>query len=371
MKHKKKGQVQITFNWVYVLIAGAVILLFFVGLIARQKSISDNRLAADVIRIMESIFTGAQVSEQTKRLVDTGGLADKTLFFRCSEGVGEYGIEGLPARTQNVIDSIFAPTRLEASSLILWSIPYKMPFKVSDFLFVTSSDVKYYLVGDGQGFARKFIGRATDENPQISIKVEKVISLSEIPKGGDDLQYRIIDVDGVAVSSDSAIPPGLRDIEDDKVTAVSFTGNNEVVFFKKSGNRWLTLNQQPIPLISLGSEDDPAKQAAIFTDDPSIYKCNMQKAFQRLWFLSEVYEGKTKELIKYYELNPGFGNCQGFVSGFIANEGNVVDNMVLLRTRAHACARILDNSCRELNDYSQRLKRLNQMLEKECPLALY
>lgn len=371
MRFNKNAQIEITFNWVYVLIAGTVILLFFVGLVARQKSISDDRLAADIIRIVESIFTGAQVSEQTKNAVDTGGLADKYLYFRCSEGIGEYGIEGLPARTQNVVDSIFAPTRLKASSLILWSVPYRMPFKVGDFLLVTSPNVRYYLIGEGDGFTDAFIDRATDENPKISIKVNKISSLSDVKDTGDDLQYKIIDVDGIAVKPGESIPVSLQEIEDDKVSAVSFTQNNEVLFFTKSGSRWLALNKQPLPLISLGGKNDPAKQAAIFTDDPEIYQCNMQKAFQRLWFLSEIHESKAKELVKYYELNRGFGNCLGYVSGFVANEGNVVDNLILLRTRAHACSRVSDNSCRELNDYSQRLRQLNEKLEGECPIALY
>ena len=39
-----KGQVEVTFNWVYILIAGAVILLFFVSLVVRQKRIFYKHL---------------------------------------------------------------------------------------------------------------------------------------------------------------------------------------------------------------------------------------------------------------------------------------------------------------------------------------
>ena len=88
---------------------------------------------------MESIFTGAQVSEKTKSSIPTGGLSDKTLYFRCEEGVGEYGIEGFPARTQNSLDPIFAPSRMQAARLILWSLPYSLPFKITDFLLLDGS----------------------------------------------------------------------------------------------------------------------------------------------------------------------------------------------------------------------------------------
>ena len=79
----KKAQIQVTFSWVYILIAGAVILLFFIGIVVKQKSISEENLATDVVRVMESIFTGAGVSEKTKNFVDISGLADYTLYFNC------------------------------------------------------------------------------------------------------------------------------------------------------------------------------------------------------------------------------------------------------------------------------------------------
>ena len=66
----KSGQVQITFNWIYILIAGAVILLFFVGIVVKQKVVSEERLATDVVDILDSIFTAAGVSSKTKIFID-------------------------------------------------------------------------------------------------------------------------------------------------------------------------------------------------------------------------------------------------------------------------------------------------------------
>ena len=89
----KKGQIQVTFNWFYVLIAGGVILLFFFGIVMKQQKVSEENLAYDVVRIMESIFTGAGVSEKTKNFIDTSGLVDYTLYFNCDEGTTDFGIK--------------------------------------------------------------------------------------------------------------------------------------------------------------------------------------------------------------------------------------------------------------------------------------
>ena len=58
----KKGQIQVTFNWIYITIAGAVILLFFFGIVVKQKAASEEKLSIEVVRILESILTGAGVS---------------------------------------------------------------------------------------------------------------------------------------------------------------------------------------------------------------------------------------------------------------------------------------------------------------------
>ena len=141
----KQGQVEVTFNWVYVLIAGAVILLFFIGLVVRQKAVSEEQLSIEVVRIMESIFTGAGVSEKTKNFIDISGLAEYTLYFGCSNEVGEYGILGTSARAENAIDPFFAPKEIKASQLIVWSLPYRLPFLMTRLRGVHSQRVQYLI----------------------------------------------------------------------------------------------------------------------------------------------------------------------------------------------------------------------------------
>src|SRR3989338_1793666 len=113
----KKAQMEITFNWVYILIAGAVILLFFVGLVARQKVVSEERLSGEIVEVMSSILVGAGVSEKTKNFIDVSGLADYTLYFQCLDGISEFGIKDRPARTQNSIDPVFAPRESQSSRI--------------------------------------------------------------------------------------------------------------------------------------------------------------------------------------------------------------------------------------------------------------
>ncbi|HLC81601.1 MAG TPA: hypothetical protein VJH68_03005 [Candidatus Nanoarchaeia archaeon] len=370
-----KGQVEVTFNWVYILIAGAVILLFFVSLVVRQKSISEQHLAVDVVRILESIITGAQVSEKTKSSIPLGGLSEQTLYFNCEDGVSEYGVVGLPARVQNSFDSVFAPTTIQGSRLILWSLPYALPFKITDFLLVTSDNNHYFFLGEGQGLSDEFIEGAADSKPQLTIQAQKVNSLSEISASGKKVRARIVDADGKNIVSQGRIPGQLLALEDKDLTAVSFTANNEANFFIKEGSFWKKLNLQPVPMVSQAVNRDAAVYGAIFTEDPEIYLCNMQKAYQRIRLISEIYEAKVQELEQHYqssELNSDVSaSCLGFISGFTASEGNVKDTLLLYKTRARACSLLADSSCVEIVDFAERLQDLNERLADECSITLY
>src|SRR3989344_9535022 len=163
MNTSKKGQIEVTFNWVYVLIAGAVIILFFVGIAVKQKASSEKTLSGDIVRIMESIFASAGASEKTKNSIDVSGLADYTLQFSCDKGVSEFSIkETASQRRQNAIDPSFSLADVKTTRLLLWSLPYKLPFKVIDFLFISSSNTKYVLLGEREGFAEEFMAETNE-----------------------------------------------------------------------------------------------------------------------------------------------------------------------------------------------------------------
>src|SRR3989338_5971125 len=226
----KSGQVEITFNWIYVLIAGVVILLFFIGIVFKQKAASEEKLAGDVVRILESIFTAGTVSEKTKNFIDTSGLVDYTLYFQCLDGVGEFGIVDNPARIENTITPVFGPDELQTSQLIIWSLPYYLPYKVSDFLFITSLNTKYIILGDGNGFADEFLD-ATEGFTREKVTYTNLNNINP----GNLYHIRIIDLDGV-LTAGSPIPANL--LSGNKLTVVSFLGNTVNYYQKNTNNQW-------------------------------------------------------------------------------------------------------------------------------------
>ena len=290
--------------------------------------------------------------------------------------MSEFGIKGRPARSQNAIDPIFAPKEMQSQKYILWSLPYKLPFKVIDFLLVSSNNMKYYLVGSGTGFVKEFLNSTKEFNTEYVLQPEEI-------EAEGNIQVRVVDVDGTNVPG-KGFPPGLQSLEDKKVTAVSFKPSNEVDYYQKEGSSWRKLNQDSIKIISLPGERDAAKFAAIFAGDDNMYRCNMNKAFKRLEILTEVYGGeniarhqpggKLGRIISYYDNRPYLsGECPGYLKTY---DNNALTSLASLKNTASACTLTLDQpggsfaSCVDLISAARNLAKANENLRLNC-ITLY
>jgi len=373
-RRSKKGQLTLTFNWIYVLIAGAIILLFFIGIIVKQKSVSEEQLSYDITRTLESIIVAATVSEQTKNFIDTSSLKDYSFKFTCEiEDPGGfkdifsgYGIEGSSATVETPIEPIFAPEEIKTTEIVAWSLPYEMPFKVMDVLLITSSNTKYYVLGEGS-FKTELL------NSTSGLNFEFVDSFDDI-KAGNNFHVRVVDVSDVGGASDIThngnIPPNLESLSDSQVSAVSFTSGNNVKFYHKEGNAFVGDDGDGpgVPIISLFPvERDAAKYAAIFAGSEELYKCNMMKIFKRLEILAEVYEFRNLELRDYYEAGPGVYNTQCTASDYSSTE------LILLVSNAGSCTSSLTGyaSCSNMMSSAGLIKNMNENLHDKSCVMLY
>jgi hypothetical protein len=372
MISSKRAQIEVTFNWVYVLIAGAVILLFFAGIVVKQKAASEDNLSRMAMNIMDKIFAGARAAEKTKDFVDISGLADYTFYFDCDNEVSTYGLKGYSNPKEDEVHALFAPLELQGTRMILWSLPYKLPYKAMDFLFITTDRTKYFFVGQDE-FVEEFLNATQDNtDKRKSISAEAVISLEDITPG-KTFQIRIVDVEG-SIQNKAQLPSSflekLKGYGDNKVTAVSFTGTNQANFFQKEGDHWKQLNSNPIQIVSLGGERDAAKYAAVFAGNDKVYECNMKKAFKRLALVNEVYGGgnlandiskpggKLGEIIahyvEYYQAHPELqvtSSCQSYLD-------EVAKSMQTHQQKTLACTS-LPEKCFEVMDSADKLKKAN------------
>ena len=79
----KKGVIEIQFNWIFILVAGALILILFVVIVQRQGSVSNQSRDIDIRSKLGTILTGAKQSTDTTFVID---IPSKTeIDFGCNK----------------------------------------------------------------------------------------------------------------------------------------------------------------------------------------------------------------------------------------------------------------------------------------------
>lgn len=270
----KKGALDIQFNWIFVLIVGAIILTFFGGLVYKQKTLADESAAGSVIKNLEAKFSSARSATGSAALLNLGKFE---IDLKCEDYiVGKIG-EPISFR------ALFGPDLVKGRKMVVWSFPWKIPFKVTNFLFLSSPDVRYYFLDSSDPEMIKL----HNELSSRFFTVDFVDEVSQItnPLGA----YKIKVVCNGCDFSAETVSIGFPEKD---FSAVSFDKDAEnVTFYQKSGTALIKTDSSPF--LGFGKFGLPTVYAAVFSEGKEIYDCNMKKAFRNLEVVSGVYEKRT------------------------------------------------------------------------------
>ncbi len=351
----KKG-VELQFHWIFVMIAGVLILTFFVTLVTKQRALSEEKLHAALSSDVDSVLIGAMVSKGVAQSLPS---PPQGINFGCSAScVCEVGIGN--ARTPFENKAIFSPKLLSKRTSIVWSLDWKLPYRVMNFLFITNPNIKYYLVYDPDNTQSLALYEQISKNlppPIISegnvitnIVTEK-ISLSDVQSvvASDEDHTRFIFL--------NVNPP--RDLHSS---------------FRRESASALRIQQQPQTVLEFFEKDGvslisksvstyaglPTLYAAIFSEDSNMYKCGVKTALRRLSYISDIYSERA-----------GVLNEQMQSSGRSCNYLNV---QMLLDEQASVASRLtagqsIDQAemARLLGIQSQVASENRQLIENSCP----
>jgi hypothetical protein len=282
---KKRGLIELHFNWIFILIAGAIIFVFFINVVNKQKDLSEIKTSATIVTSLESILTGAQISTDTINIVD---LPKVDIGFECNR----YFIGAIPKQIKGNV--IFAPNLLKGKKLITWALDWNMPYRVTNFLYLTDPQLRYVLVHDSntQSIATKIY----DELPQEMNK-ELIENINNF-KNKNNYKVKFI----FLINPNNNVLTKLSNMANEDVTAINLTdiGTSNIIpstgtieFFQKKENTWE----------SKGTTYYLKKESlfgAIFADDKDIYDCVMKKAFKKLNLVSKIYSERSEELSTNY-----------------------------------------------------------------------
>lgn len=271
MKNKRGFEIQ--FNWIFVLIAGAAILMFFTAVVVKQKSVSETSAKATVLRGVESIIIGAGVSTDTTNIVD---IPNSDIQVRC----GTISLGSLSKQYQNLI--LFAPSIIKGNKLITQTMPFSLPYRATNLLYLTSPQLRYIIIGSTQ------LAEEVNKSLPSSIKKEFYSSMPQI-KNENNYRVRFVVFEDMI-----DLPESLERMPDSDVSALRVVGDNEkgtVEFYQKRGTLWLLKGS----FVYIGKQ---SLIGAVYADTIDLYECSMKNTLLRLNFITKIQTERTNKLIE-------------------------------------------------------------------------
>jgi hypothetical protein len=298
----KKGVISIQFNWIFIIIAGAVILLFFFSIVQWQKKSSESKINVAVLTNLDAIFTGAQTAESSTNLIT---IPDTEIKFDCSNYYIGTTTKPILGRT------IFTPNLIRGTKILTHSLSWNVPFKVTNLLYLTSPQIRYILVEDSTiPVSKNFLSEIDKSLPPkyMTIQGNREIAMnkevwekSALANVQDENNYKIKFIFFNTDYTDSALA-NLQDMPNKDVTAIEIKDSNEINFYQKQGSTFFYQGTS----YYFGNE---AIIGAIFAENPEMYDCSIQKAFKKLMITSKIYHNRSYDLMNYYENIPRW-NCR-------------------------------------------------------------
>jgi len=255
LKLGSRGQVGIQFNWMFVLIAGGVILAFFVGFIAMQKDSSNVALETTIAVDLDAIFTGARVSDGTATKVPFPNIE---INVDCSS----FRVGSASRNLENSM--LFSPASIKGRNLITWSKSWNYPMKVGNFLYLTTDNVRYIFVCDSN----------CDRIKLLEAELPKELN-KEVCDKKDDCWTNLEDQNNHHVRV-------VTDVDVDDNDLKKAFGEDKYSVFNIENKK---LNNEEI---NIDQDNNELVYAAIFSENKEHYDCMMTNAMKKLKIISDL-----------------------------------------------------------------------------------
>ena len=303
----KKAAIEIQFNWIFVLIIGVVILGFFVSIINKQKTIAEEQISTSIKVNLGAVLTGARAATSTASRIN---IPDIDIIYDC---------DGYIVGKANAIRSktSFSPNLIKGPVIMSWTHEWRMPYRVNNFMYITSPFVRYIFVNDPAGLASQVYSALpnrtiVDQGDVKAFFTKELVNANELSSITDENHYKVrVIFFGDSANPESVELPSLGGVKSRDFTALQIKANSfqdldetgELVFFTERGDSFSETGRS----VYVG---EASAFGAIFADEAETYECNMQMAFNTLEIVNAIYWGRVKQMKTHYQSTSDPNNCQ-------------------------------------------------------------
>jgi hypothetical protein len=305
----KRGVIEVGFAWIFILIAGAVILGLFSYIGVNQAGTFKNMMDAKLLTDLNTIFVGAMVSRDTAARFP---IPKTQIRFDCNG----YSIGDIKNTYEGRL--VFAPESIDTRELITWSKSWSLGFRVANFLYITSPHIKYYIVFNsnlpGSTSMQNFAYKLSSDLP---VQLEKeVVDLAKAGSENNFIKDENFDKIIILVlgepqtfSLDFYNPDNFKRYGRNEISflyagAISQIGTDtfvaEISFRDKenSDNYIFWKDAQGNSVTSQSVIDISALYGAFISGSPETFNCVMNRAFIKSREVINFYIERTKLIDK-------------------------------------------------------------------------
>ncbi|MDP3728179.1 MAG: hypothetical protein Q8R18_01865 [bacterium] len=136
---KNKAQMSSSFNYIFALIIGGIVFMFFVGFAYQYLNFAGSVSAAELVSSLNDEFAAFSASDS----------AEKTLSF--SQGASFRVYEGKlmsEGQSKTIDHVIFAPFEVEGEDILLATKSLDIPYRIGNIFYIADGTTMYILVYD-------------------------------------------------------------------------------------------------------------------------------------------------------------------------------------------------------------------------------
>ncbi|MBN1175307.1 hypothetical protein JXA48_01550 [Candidatus Woesearchaeota archaeon] len=286
-----KGQIAISFNWIFVIIVGAVFLTFFFSIISSQTKSSDQKVSATIAKQFETILGTTSQQPGTFKTYRTSPI-ELNFFCDANRAISYYAIKDYPAG-YTTYDVMFTPQKMQGTSMFTWTQEWNYPFSVTNFLYVTNK-FQMFIVYDPGDFGSSKVSTLLEDFPS-NLTVYRM-NETKFPSSivNDDV-YTYVFFDSQLDDIDSVFGPEniitekaqIVIIEPDLISNIFKSGT---VYFLtgEEYDDYLRLKNNLASFDSSPYFGKASLYGAMFSGEKQNYDCNMDKAFKRLDMMNTI-----------------------------------------------------------------------------------
>lgn len=280
---RKRGQFSPLFKYIFMLVAGAFILIFFVKFAMDYMGGAEQVEAYKLIQNFDDTLAIRAASERSFMPHDLG-LETHLTFFEGTISSGQV--------SQETSRIVYSPQELTGKSIDIGTMEWLFPYKVDNFFYMTNGRYKHYFVYEGaavESYIEEGIGRGGFlENLGIEVMpfndLRSGISMIERSTAGfDRVRFVYVTEASTAKSVDriSKMMDGMENAEVVVIRPVSMKDEEEYGY--------VTFDDDELPYLGRAM-----LLGAVFVEGSEDYRFNFERAQQKFDTVTDVYISKAR-----------------------------------------------------------------------------